>query len=72
MKEQKEMNMSKIGKRLVSLRGDRTQKQVADAVGVTISALSMYEQGNRMPRDEIKIRLAAYYNTTIESIFYAV
>ncbi len=65
------MNMSTIGKRLVILRGKSTQKQVADAVGITVSALSMYEQGNRIPRDEIKMRLAAHYKTTVESIFYA-
>lgn len=65
------MDMSKIGKRLVELRGDKTQNEVADAVGISISALSMYEQGNRMPRDEIKMRLAAHYGTTVESIFYA-
>lgn len=64
------MNMAVIAKRLVELRGDRTQAMVADAVGISTSALSMYEQGNRMPRDEIKMRLAEYYNTTIESIFY--
>ena len=65
------MNIKKIGERLVSLRGDKTQATVANAVGISVSALSMYEQGNRMPRDEIKIRLAEYFGTTIESIFYA-
>ncbi len=65
------MDMKKIASRLVALRGEKTQEDVADAVGISVSAISMYEQGNRMPRDEIKQRLAAHYNTTVESIFYA-
>lgn len=65
------MNLKIIGKRLVALRGDKTQAQVAEAVGITVAALSNYEQGIRMPRDEIKVRLAAHYERTVESIFYA-
>ena len=32
-----------IGKRLAELRGDKTQEEVARAVGISTSALSMYE-----------------------------
>ena len=64
------MNKQAIGNRLVNLRGEKSRAEVAEAVGVSISALQMYENGERIPRDEIKIRLAEYYNQTVGSIFY--
>ena len=42
---------------------------LAKALGISVSALSMYEQGNRIPRDEVKIRMAEYYGISIESLF---
>lgn len=65
------MNKQAIGDRLVNLRGDKSRAEVAENVGVSVSALQMYENGERIPRDEIKIRLASYYKQTVESIFYA-
>lgn len=61
----------KVGRRLVDLRGERTQEKVANDCGISASALGMYETGKRMPRDEIKVVLARYYNTTIEALFFA-
>jgi len=55
--------------KLIALRGNRSQEEVAKALGISVSALSMYEQGNRIPRDEIKIRMADYYGISIESLF---
>lgn len=60
-----------IGDRLKALRGDKTIKEVAESLNISESALSMYETGNRIPRDEIKIRIANYYNKSVQSIFYA-
>lgn len=59
-----------IGKKLTALRGDYSQEEVAKAVGISVSALSMYETGNRIPRDEIKVKLARYYKSTVEAIFF--
>ena len=59
-----------IGEKLVSLRGDKSQKEVADAVQVSCSAIANYEAGYRIPRDEVKERIAAYYGISIESLFY--
>lgn len=64
-------NANIIGERLRKLRGDRDRAVVADAVGISTSALSMYEIGQRVPRDEIKMKLASYYGKTVEDIFYA-
>ncbi len=64
------MDAKKIGARLKNLRGDKPQKEVADAIGVTDMAISLYEAGERVPRDEIKVALAKFYGVTIESIFF--
>lgn len=48
----------------------KTQKQVADEIGITKSALAMYERDERAPRDEVKVRIAAYYGETIQSLFF--
>ena len=58
-----------MNEKLIALRGNRTQEEVAKALGISVSALSMYEQGNRIPRDEIKIRMAEYYGVSLESLF---
>lgn len=56
--------------KLVNLRGEKTQRDVATAVGITTSAYANYEQGIRVPRDKIKIKLAEFFNVTVEEIFF--
>ena len=65
------MDAHRIGKRLVALRGARRREEVAKAVGVSFSAICMYETGSRVARDEVKLRLADYYGVPVEDIFYA-
>lgn len=59
-----------IGEKLRELRGTRTIEDVAKSLGVSPSALSMYENDNRIPRDEVKIRIAKYYKKSVQSIFF--
>lgn len=59
-----------IGEKLKELRGERAQKDVAETVGITVSALSNYENDTRIPKDEIKKKLALYYKTNIEKLFF--
>lgn len=59
-----------VAERLVSARGDKRREDVAIAVGVSLSAIAMYENGERIPRDETKIKLADYYNTTVQALFF--
>lgn len=59
-----------IAKRLIKLRGNKTQDKVARELGISRSALGMYEQGERIPRDEIKIKIADYYGKTVQEIFF--
>lgn len=59
-----------IAERLVKARGDKRREDVAEAIGVSLSAISMYENGERVPRDEIKVRLAKHYKTTVQKLFF--
>lgn len=61
----------RISTRLVELRGDRTQEEVATAIAVSPNAYALYESGERIPRAEIKQRIADFYGCSINSIFYA-
>lgn len=65
------MDSKVIGKRLAELRGERTQAEIAKLAGVSSSAISMYENGERIPNDDIKIRLSKIYKKSVQSIFFA-
>lgn len=60
-----------VGEKLKELRGNRSQAEVAKAVMVSDSAISSYENDERVPRDDVKKRLAKYYESTVQDIFYA-
>jgi DNA-binding XRE family transcriptional regulator len=59
-----------VAERLVQARGEKRRDEVASAVGISLSAISMYENGERVPRDEIKIRLADYFGCTVQELFF--
>lgn len=62
--------MTNFAEKLIALRGNKTQQEVADAIGVSVSAIGMYEIGERTPKDAIKVRLAKFYGVTVETIFF--
>ena len=64
------MNTIEAGLKLRQLRGAKAARTVADAIGVSESALLMYERGERNPRDDIKVKIAQYYGVGIGDIFY--
>lgn len=59
-----------VGMKLRALRGAKSQSRVAAELGISKSALAMYERDERAPRDEIKVRIADYYNEPVGSLFY--
>lgn len=59
------------GEILRTLRGERSVAEVAKAVDVSNSSYIKYERGERVPRDEVKTRIARYYGSSVESIFFA-
>ena len=65
-----ELNTRKIRENLISLRGIRTQKEIAEAIGICQSTYAMYEIGQRVPSDENKKKLADFFDTTVQAIFF--
>jgi len=67
------MDAQAIGKTLKDLRlsSGLSREKVCEELGVGLSALAMYERGERIPRDEIKLRIARLYGKSVDDIFYA-
>lgn len=67
------MNANDIGKRLRSMRTSKGVSRIefASAVGVSRNAVANYEAGIRIPKDDVKVRIADYYGKDIDSIFFA-
>lgn len=59
-----------IGERLMRARGNTRREVVAASVGISVSAISMYENNERVPRDEIKVRLADFYGKSVQELFF--
>lgn len=57
-----------IGKKLKALRIEKhlTQKQVADRIGLAISAVSSYESGTRYPSYDVLVKLARIYHVSTD------
>lgn len=65
------MDKVKIANTLRNLRGNKRREEVAIACEVSANAISMYENGARIPADDIKVKLARYYGKTVQDIFYS-
>ncbi len=64
------LTKQEIGNKLRELRGDTPGEEVAKAVGISRSALGMYECGERIPRDEIKESIAQYFGVSVGALFF--
>ncbi|CDG28582.1 helix-turn-helix transcriptional regulator [Bacillus amyloliquefaciens] len=64
------MNKQIIGAKLQELRNKKPRSHIAEALEISESALAMYESGKRIPRDEIKMKIAKYYNKSVQEIFF--
>ena len=58
--------------RLIELRNKQqlSQQDVATAVRTSQSMIARIEAGERCPRTPLKIRLAKFFNVTVEWLFY--
>ncbi len=56
--------------KLIKLCGKRSRADVARDLGITERALQSYELGDRVPRDDVKERIAAYYKRSVGHIFF--
>lgn len=59
------------GKILRDLRGKRSQEETAQAIGITKSSWAMYERGERVPRDEVKVKIARFFGKSVQEIFFS-
>ena len=64
------LDSATIARRLIDLRGDRSQQEIANALGITRAAVGMYETGDRIPKDEVKAAIAKLYGRTVQEIFF--
>ena len=64
------MNRKKMAQKLKELRGDKPREEVAVDLGISYSSVVAYELGERVPRDEVKIKIANYYGVPVEDIFF--
>lgn len=65
------MKMS-IGEKLTKLRNSKnlTQKELATKLGISSTSIAMYELNERVPRDEIKKRIASFFDESVQNIFF--
>lgn len=63
------MNFANKLKQLREKKGI-SQLELSKKIGVSPSSITMYEQGERVPRDYVKIKIAEYFGVTVESIFF--
>lgn len=59
---------------LIKLRHDKgeSQAQAAANIGISQSMLAMLEAGDRKGSDNTKIKIANYYNKSVDEIFFAI
>ena len=58
------------GAKIKTLRGKESRAELAEAIGVSESAVAMYENEERMPRDKTKMAIAKHFDTTVQAIFF--
>lgn len=54
---------------LIEARGERTQVNVANEIGISQKYLSKLELGQRTPSLKIAIKIASYYKKSVEYLF---
>lgn len=59
-----------MGNNLKAIRANsgKTQKQVAEELGLSLSAYRTYEQGTRRLTDELLLQLSIYFSVSVDSI----
>ncbi len=67
------MNKTNVGKKLRELRTSQklTREELAGKLGASVSAIAMYENGERTPRDEMKYKIAVFFGVSLESLFFS-
>jgi Helix-turn-helix. len=64
----KKMTIS-FSENLITLRGDKTLKEVSDGIGIDAQSLSRYEKGERIPNVDIAKDIADYYGVSLDALY---
>lgn len=56
---------------IISLRGKRTQKEIAQELSISISMYSAVENGTRFPGKDLLKKLSKFYGKSIEELFFS-
>lgn len=54
---------------MVSLRGERPQREVAKAIGISRSYYTLLENGKETPSLKVAVRLADYFEVPVEALW---
>ena len=52
------------------LRDDRSMAEVAQALGISRQAYWKYEAGEIVPSDEMKVKIAQYFQVSVSMLFF--
>ena len=69
MEGNKDIRLS-AGEKLRKLRGKKSKREVAAAIGVSESSYIKYERDERSPSDQVKQKIANYFGRTVGFIFF--
>lgn len=64
------LNKAEVGERLRQLRENLTLQEVADALKVSPATVLLWEQGERTPSDDMKVKISAFYKQPVTVIFF--
>jgi DNA-binding XRE family transcriptional regulator len=60
-----------FGEKLRKLRGEKSQDEMAKELDITKSSLAMYERNERIPRDEVKVKIAKHFGVSVQELFFS-
>ena len=58
------------GEKLRYLRGKKSKRMVAEELGISFSSYVKYERNERIPRDDVKVKIAKHFHTSVQDIFF--
>jgi transcriptional regulator with XRE-family HTH domain len=65
-----EKEVMSVGDRLRYARGDRSQAEVAQAVGLSVMAISKLESDQIKPSYDTMLKLARFFHTSADKLFF--
>ncbi|WP_296142365.1 helix-turn-helix transcriptional regulator [uncultured Anaerococcus sp.] len=63
---------ARMGNKLKRMRTNKglSRNDLANIFGITSGAIGMYEQGRRVPNDDIKKKYSMFFDETVDNIFF--